>query len=100
MYLVFGMVLGLHCVSADLCEFPNVSSVLPNIPACITPSGTIGDVVDCHVTSLEGGTFSGHHILKGMCGGTAGDHYYLMGMAGCTWPTPMNNLKGLSLIHI
>ena len=54
MYLVFGMVLGLHCVSADLCEFPNVSSVLPNIPACITPSGTIGDVADCHVTSLEG----------------------------------------------
>ena len=60
MYLVFGMVLGLHCVSADLCEFPNVSSVLPNIPACITPSGTVGDVADCHVTSLEGGISSGH----------------------------------------
>ena len=96
MYLVFGMVLGLHCVLADLCEFPNVSSVLPNIPACITPSGTIGDVADCHVTSLEGGISSGHHILKGMCGGIAGDHYYLMGMAGCTWPTPMNNLKGMA----
>ena len=70
-YSSLALVLGLHCVAADLSMFPNVST-------CFALSGMVGDVVDCceyaeihetHTFNSEGGIHIYVSIYVGRPGG-------------------------------